>query len=149
MLIIGLVNNMPDAALRRTERQFRELLGGTAAGAGHPGQIVLPAGGAALGPGEDVSRRNSTSRSASLWDNPVDGLIVTGTEPRAPVLTDEPYWRSLTALVDWAREQHRLDDLVVPGRARRGAAPRRHRAPPAGGKAVRRVRVPQGQLDIR
>ncbi len=31
----------------------------------------------------------------------LDGLIVTGTEPRARELTDEPYWPALTGLVDW------------------------------------------------
>ncbi len=41
---------------------------------------------------------------SSLWDNPVDGLIVTGTEPLAPLLSDEPYWHSLTRLVDWAAD---------------------------------------------
>src|SRR5208282_4233232 len=34
----------------------------------------------------------------------LDGLIVTGTEPRAANLADEPYWATLTKLVDWARE---------------------------------------------
>ena len=31
-LTVGLVNNMPDAALKTTERQFRELIGQAAAG---------------------------------------------------------------------------------------------------------------------
>jgi homoserine O-succinyltransferase len=38
----------------------------------------------------------------SLWESRLDGLIVTGSEPRAPLLADEPYWASLTELVDWA-----------------------------------------------
>jgi homoserine O-succinyltransferase len=29
---------------------------------------------------------------------------VTGTEPRAPSLADEPYWRSLTRVLDWAQD---------------------------------------------
>ena len=41
---------------------------------------------------------------AELWDTPLDGLIVTATEPPAPRLQDEPYWPALTQLVDWARE---------------------------------------------
>src|SRR5262249_34994245 len=41
---------------------------------------------------------------AELWDARLDGLIVTGTEPRAANLADEPYWESLSTLVDWARE---------------------------------------------
>jgi homoserine O-succinyltransferase len=34
---------------------------------------------------------------------PLDGLIVTGTEPCAASLQDEPYWPALSRLVDWAR----------------------------------------------
>jgi homoserine O-succinyltransferase len=41
---------------------------------------------------------------AELWDTPLDGLIVTGTEPRAKNLMAEPYWETLRTLVDWARE---------------------------------------------
>jgi homoserine O-succinyltransferase len=41
---------------------------------------------------------------AELWDTPLDGLIVTGTEPRAKNLKDEPYWQSLSKIVDWARD---------------------------------------------
>ena len=41
---------------------------------------------------------------SELWDTRLDGLIVTGTEPRAANLKDEPYWPALTKLVDWARE---------------------------------------------
>ena len=37
-----------------------------------------------------------------LWDRQLDGIIVTGTEPAKADLTAEPYWRSLTAVIDWA-----------------------------------------------
>jgi homoserine O-succinyltransferase/O-acetyltransferase len=40
---------------------------------------------------------------SALWDTPLDGLIVTGAEPRAKSLTDEPYWQTLSEIVDWAR----------------------------------------------
>ena len=39
-----------------------------------------------------------------LWTSRIDGLIVTGAEPRAPKLQDEPYWSTLTRVVDWAEE---------------------------------------------
>jgi homoserine O-succinyltransferase len=39
-----------------------------------------------------------------LWSNRLDGLIVTGTEPRAPSLMDEPYWGSLVKVLEWAQE---------------------------------------------
>jgi homoserine O-succinyltransferase len=38
-----------------------------------------------------------------LWESRPDGLIVTGTEPRAAALADEPYWGTLTQIVDWAQ----------------------------------------------
>src|SRR5262249_8678560 len=37
-----------------------------------------------------------------LWGSQLDGLIVTGTEPRTARLTDEPYWASLARLIEWA-----------------------------------------------
>jgi homoserine O-succinyltransferase len=39
-----------------------------------------------------------------LWDTKLDALIVTGMEPRASALTDEPYWPILTDLIDWAEQ---------------------------------------------
>jgi homoserine O-succinyltransferase len=103
-LTIGLVNNMPDAALQTTERQFVALLGAAAGGiAVRLRPYALP----------DVPRtawgRDYVTRFCSgiddLWDSQLDGLIVTGTEPRSPDLRDEPYWRSLTTVLDWA-ERH-------------------------------------------
>ena len=40
-----------------------------------------------------------------LWASRLDGLIVTGTEPRSPNLRDEPYWNTLTQVMEWA-ERH-------------------------------------------
>lgn len=99
---IGLVNSMPDAALRRTERQFLRLV---AAGAGKlPVRVrmfQLPG----LVRGETY--RNYTRAAyhdiAALKASRLDGLIVTGTEPRAADLSDEPYWPAFTELVDWAQ----------------------------------------------
>jgi homoserine O-succinyltransferase/O-acetyltransferase len=102
-LVIGLVNNMPDAALRTGEAQFRDLLG--AAAQGRPLDLrfyALP----------DVPR-SGTARAylagryrdiAALWEQPVDGLIVTGAEPGTGDVRDEPYWPTLARLVDWAEE---------------------------------------------
>jgi len=98
---IGLINNMPDAALEATERQFLSLLDAAAEG------MVVRLTLYAL---PDVPRSDSGRRRVSsvysgigdLWDSHLDGLIVTGTEPRAPNLEDEPYWGSLTTVLDWA-----------------------------------------------
>ncbi len=48
--------------------------------------------------------RSITRTSTPCWQGRLDGLIVTGTQPRARNLADEPYWRSLTDLIDWAEE---------------------------------------------
>ena len=103
-LTIGLVNNMPDPALQATERQFVSLL--DAAADGMLVRLVpfaLPDVPRSAWGREYVDRWYAGVNA--LWDAPVDALIVTGTEPRSPDLRDEPYWTSLTGLVDWA-ERH-------------------------------------------
>jgi homoserine O-succinyltransferase/O-acetyltransferase len=102
-LVIGFVNNMPDAALRTTERQFRELL--SAASRHVPVRLryfsipELPRG--------EAGRAHISENYEDLdelWESDLDGLIVTGTEPRAPDLRDEPYWPNLAKLIDWAED---------------------------------------------
>jgi homoserine O-succinyltransferase/O-acetyltransferase len=93
MLNIGIVNNMPPAAVRSTERQFQEIL--TAASAGDiPLQIRWYR---LMG-----VRPDHYGRLDDLWHDDLDGLIVTGAEPKADALTDEPFWEPLTRTVDWA-----------------------------------------------
>jgi homoserine O-succinyltransferase len=103
-IVIGLVNNMPDAALRTTERQFGELLS-----AASPNLVAnlrlfsLPEL-----PRAEAGRFHVNQHYediSDLWASHVDGLIVTGTEPHAADLVDEPYWATLTKLVDWAEDQ--------------------------------------------
>jgi homoserine O-succinyltransferase/O-acetyltransferase len=97
---IGIVNNMPDAALRSTERQFLTLLDSAS------GEIDVRTSLYAL---PDILRAESGRRYVgkfysslkSLWGSHLDGLIVTGTEPRAAKLSDEPYWNSLIKLIEW------------------------------------------------
>ena len=80
-----------------------------------------------------------------LWDTRLDGLIVTGTEPRAAALCATSRTGACSReLIDWAERQHDVFDLVVPRRPCGGAAPRRHRAPAARGEVLRRLRVHQG-----
>ena len=102
-LEIGLVNNMPDAALEATERQFRALLDAAADGI----VVRLTLYGLPDVPRAEWGRRHVSSFYAGigdLWDRHHDGLIVTGTEPRSPDLRDEPYWGSLTRVLDWAED---------------------------------------------
>lgn len=102
-VVIGLVNNMGDAALRTTEEQFRDLLG--RAGASYDvrlrlfsfPELIRSEAGAAY-----VAAHYESI--AALWSSEVDALIVTGAEPRTASLPDEAYWPSLTRVVDWANE---------------------------------------------
>jgi homoserine O-succinyltransferase len=101
-LTIGLVNNMPDAACEANERQFLDLLRAAT------GNVIVRLKLFALAdvPRAEEARGDAAGRYrdiADLWNAPLDGLIVTGTEPRAANLQDEPYWPALRQLVDWAR----------------------------------------------
>jgi homoserine O-succinyltransferase len=102
-ITIGLVNNMPDAALEATKRQFVDLIRAAATGC----VVRLKLFAMADVPRSARARENLAGRYrdvAELWNERLDGLIVTGTEPRAKDLEDEPYWAALTAIVDGARE---------------------------------------------
>ena len=103
---IGLVNNMPDSALKATERQFKRLLetaSGTARIRFHCFSL----------PSVNRSRqaKNHVDQGytdiADLDRLHIDGLIVTGAEPNAAALSEEPFWRELTGLIDWARSHTR------------------------------------------
>jgi homoserine O-succinyltransferase len=103
-IIIGLVNNMPDPALRSTDRQFRELL----AAASRNIAVRLRLFSLPELPRSEAGRLHIDQHYediSELWVSQIDGLIVTGTEPRAHSLTDEPYWHALTKLIDWAERQ--------------------------------------------
>jgi homoserine O-succinyltransferase/O-acetyltransferase len=106
---IGLVNNMPDAALNATERQFLALLRAAAGDIPvHLTLYTLPEV-----PRTDFGREQVSRYSAfrDLWKSHHDGLIVTGTEPRAADLKDEPYWESLTSVLEWA-ESHTYSTIL-------------------------------------
>jgi homoserine O-succinyltransferase/O-acetyltransferase len=102
-ITIGLVNNMPDTAWEATERQFLALVRATAGTV--PVHVKLFS--ITDLPRADHVRRELSERYrglSELWSTRLDGLIVTGTEPRAANLKDEPYWTALAELVDWARQ---------------------------------------------
>jgi homoserine O-succinyltransferase len=92
---------MPDAALEATECQFLGLLREAAAGR----MVRVKFYSLPEVPRSDLGKRRMEflySDIGDLWDSRVDGLIVTGAEPRTASLADEPYWRTLTQLFDWA-----------------------------------------------
>jgi homoserine O-succinyltransferase len=102
-ITIGLINNMADEALKATERQYISLLNSASADMQiHLSLYTLPR----------VPRNESSSRHIAgiyssiddLWEGQLDGLIVTGREPLAANLMDEPYWESFTKTLEWAQE---------------------------------------------
>jgi homoserine O-succinyltransferase len=101
-LSVALVNNMPDAALAAAERQFAELVKASC------GELSVRLDLYALStvPRSVETRVKMSARYGGLDDLVAaapDLLIVTGAEPRAADLADEPYWSELTRLIDWAR----------------------------------------------
>ena len=99
---LGLVNNMSDGALHTTERQVLKLLDSAA------GDLTVRLRLYSLTdfPRSELGERHLTrmhySRENDLWESALDGLIITGSEPRTPDLTEEPYWNTLTEVFDWA-----------------------------------------------
>jgi homoserine O-succinyltransferase/O-acetyltransferase len=101
-IVIGLINNMPEAALEATEVQFAGLL--RAAAAPLPVRLrfsslpEVPRGRAGL----DRVNGDAYWPIDELLREGLDALIVTGAEPCAPRLCDEPYWERIGDLLRWA-----------------------------------------------
>lgn len=101
-LTIGLVNNMPDGALASTERQVFDLL--RAASDGLPIELRLYALPNVVRSGQGREYVGRSYRGVGpLCDGTLDGLIVTGAEPRASELTEEAYWSDLQQVIEWAK----------------------------------------------
>jgi homoserine O-succinyltransferase len=108
-IVIGLVNNMPDAALRSTERQFYGLLSAACPNVAIQLKLFsLP--GLPRGNEAQAYVNQFYEHIGGLWTDRFDGLIVTGTEPCAPELTQEPYWPTLAELIDWT-EKHTVSTI--------------------------------------
>lgn len=102
-LQLALVNNMPDAALEDTELQFFELI--DAASGDIP--VLMKLCSLSGVPRTERGQRHLNSFYCDcneLWNNPFDGVIITGTEPREPDLRHEPYWKVMTEVFDWAEQ---------------------------------------------
>ncbi len=100
-LQLALINNMPDAALEDTELQFFDLL--DVASGDVP--VVIRLYSLTGVPRAERGERHLNSfyfPFDDLWQNQLDGVIITGTEPHHPNLRDEPYWGLLTQVFDWA-----------------------------------------------
>ncbi len=103
-IVVALVNNMPDTAVEGTENQFNSLL---AAAAGTTHIRLRYASPAEITRGPAIAARMAERywQLEELYAEPPDALIVTGTEPRAASLSDEPYWPRLVELIDFARSR--------------------------------------------
>ncbi len=100
--VCAFVNNMPDAAFDATERQFLDLLD---AGSGDEvvevRRFTMP----------DVPRGERTAARIAeeylpfeaVREGPPDLLIVTGSNPLAARIEDEPYWEDMADLLSWGR----------------------------------------------
>ncbi len=102
----ALVNNMPDGALDTTERQYLDLLS-----AGSQSEIIeirryTMAG---VPRGEKTAARIAEQYSPleTLYADPPDLLIVTGSNPIERHIQDEAYWSDLVELISWGREHVR------------------------------------------
>ena len=102
-LDIGLINNMPDAALMSTERQLFDLLEAAA------GRLVVRMHFYTIEAtprsewGRDYVHRYYRTIDDLVISN-LDGIIVTGAEPKAARLNEEPSWPALLQVMDWASE---------------------------------------------
>lgn len=100
-LHIGLLNMMPDAALEATERQFYRLVGESNPIAQfymHP--FTLPAL-----PRGDKARAHIDAYYESfdgIREKGLDALIITGANVSGSRLADEPFWRPMIEVIDWA-----------------------------------------------
>ena len=98
---IGLVNNMPDSALVATERQFSRMLEAASDEVDVELRFYalkqIPRSREAL----DYLAQRYVDASA-LYGQTLDALIITGAQPLASDLADEPYWRALIGVIDWA-----------------------------------------------
>ncbi len=102
-LHIGLLNMMPDAALEATERQFFRLVGESNPIAQfylHPFTLKgLPRGARGR---EHVQRYYESFEH--IRETGLDALIITGANVTHPRLSEEPFWKPLSEVFDWAYE---------------------------------------------
>jgi homoserine O-succinyltransferase/O-acetyltransferase len=109
-LQVAIVNNMPDSALAQTENQFAGLL---AAGSGNHHvrlrRYTLPS--VPRGDTAAAYIEQNYFPLANLYESPSAALIITGSDPREPEITDEPYWAELVELLNWS-QQHTASTIV-------------------------------------
>ena len=94
---------MSDEALKVTERQFGGLIEASAGDIDVQLRLFAfrqtPRSPRAF---EHISTHYETANAVT--DCGLDALIITGAQPRTTRLRDEAYWRELTELIEWAKE---------------------------------------------
>jgi homoserine O-succinyltransferase len=102
-LHIGLLNMMPDAALRVTEQQFMRLIGSCNQIAQfyvHPFSVS--------GLSRSTAAQDYIDQYYSTFDEVraegLDALIITGANVANPTLEQEPFWEPLTQVMEWATD---------------------------------------------
>ena len=102
-LHIGLLNMMPDAALAATERQFYRLVGGSNQIAQfymHPFTLdELP-----RSPEARAHIERYYDSFEKIREEGLDALIITGANVVGPELADQPFWKPLIEVFEWAWE---------------------------------------------
>jgi homoserine O-succinyltransferase len=102
-MTIAVINSMPDAALRATERQYCSLLGAASSGLTVKLKFYSLPG----------VRRSAAAQAhidayyedfRGLDDDPPDGLIITGTEPTTSCLKDESFWPSMAHVINLSHD---------------------------------------------
>jgi homoserine O-succinyltransferase len=100
-LHIGLLNMMPDAALTVTEQQFMRLVG-SANPIVHLWVHPFTVPGLARSPDTQAYIDAFYTPFDELREAGLDALIVSGANVTNPRLQDEPFWRPLLEVVEWA-----------------------------------------------
>lgn len=102
-LHIGILNLMPDAALEATERQFMRMVGGC----NRIAQFKIHLFSVDAFERGDKAQQH-IDRYYETFDRikqvGLDALIITGANPLQNALQDEPFWRPLLEIVDWAKQ---------------------------------------------
>ena len=102
-LHLGLLNMMPDAALRVTEQQFVRLVGSS-------NQIVqlyvhpFTVPGLARSPETQAYLDAHYERFEDLQRDGLDGLIITGANVSGPEQSEQPFFEPLAEVMEWASE---------------------------------------------
>jgi len=102
-LHIGFLNMMPDSALAITERQFMRLVGSS----NQIAQLFFyPFTITGLPRGEEA--QNYIDKYylplEQLKEEGLDALIISGANVANPILEQEPFWKELYEVIDWAAE---------------------------------------------